>query len=163
MDMLDPFVDDGEDDGDHDGNDSVDAEMWSMDEDGSWTSLDDGVDWADMSEGSDVEKYDTHEPEDLVEDPMDMDEDSKADESAPPQDGQEQHPWTPFMFLPSAPPDHHFLNNAPSSEPSKTFSTRLRKEYKSLDGGLPGRLIPERVLLHVSCFYLSRFNSCEDL
>lgn len=45
--------------------------------------------------------------------------------------------WRKFAFLPSVPPDHAFFDS-PVAQPSKTFMTRLNKEYRVLGSSLPG-------------------------
>jgi len=45
--------------------------------------------------------------------------------------------WKKFTFLPSVPPDHAFFDT-PVAQPSKTFMTRLNKEYRVLGSSLPG-------------------------
>jgi ubiquitin-conjugating enzyme E2 O len=45
--------------------------------------------------------------------------------------------WKKFAFLPSVPPDHAFFDT-PVAQPSKTFMTRLNKEYRVLGSSLPG-------------------------
>ena len=45
--------------------------------------------------------------------------------------------WRKFAFSPSVPPDHAFFDT-PVAQPSKTFMTRLNKEYRVLESSLPG-------------------------
>lgn len=45
--------------------------------------------------------------------------------------------WKRFEILPSAPPDHAFYSTT-ASQPSRTFLTRLTKEYRVLSNSLPG-------------------------
>ena len=53
--------------------------------------------------------------------------------------------WKKFTFLPSAPPDHAFFDT-PVAQPSKTFMTRLNKEYRVLGSSLPGMSLVARDL-----------------
>ena len=46
-------------------------------------------------------------------------------------------PWKRFEVLPSAPADHAFYSSVPA-QPSRSFMTRLTKEYKALQSSLPG-------------------------
>ena len=50
---------------------------------------------------------------------------------------EEGERWEKFAFLPSVPPDHAFFGT-PVAQPSKTFMTRLNKEYRVLGSSLPG-------------------------
>jgi ubiquitin-conjugating enzyme E2 O len=52
----------------------------------------------------------------------------------------DENPSTPFRILASAPADHAFYTSPPA-QPSKSFLSRLRKEYKVLDSSLPGQRI----------------------
>ena len=45
--------------------------------------------------------------------------------------------WKRFEILPSAPLDHAFYGTT-SSQPSRQFLSRLSKEYRALQSGLPG-------------------------
>lgn len=45
--------------------------------------------------------------------------------------------WKRFEILPSAPADHAFYSTS-ASQPSRTFLTRLTKEYRALSNSLPG-------------------------
>lgn len=49
--------------------------------------------------------------------------------------------WRSFVILPSAPKDHAFLTQAPSSQPTRAFLQRLNKEYRVLSSSLPGPLL----------------------
>lgn len=59
-------------------------------------------------------------------------------------DGEEEEeaekPWKRFEVLASAPADHAFYNTTPG-QPSRSFMTRLTKEYKALQSSLPGMSI----------------------
>ena len=46
-------------------------------------------------------------------------------------------PWKRFQVLPSAPADHAYYSTPPA-QPSRSFMTRLAKEYKALQSSLPG-------------------------
>lgn len=51
--------------------------------------------------------------------------------------------WKKFAFLSSVPPDHAFFDT-PVAQPSKTYMTRLNKEYRVLGSSLPGMgLVPQ--------------------
>ncbi|KAF8338031.1 uncharacterized protein EI90DRAFT_3118487 [Cantharellus anzutake] len=50
-------------------------------------------------------------------------------------------PWKSFDVLPSAPSDHHFYSQPPTSPPSRSFSQRLNKEYRVLSTSLPSDII----------------------
>ncbi|KAF8323122.1 hypothetical protein DL93DRAFT_2147193 [Clavulina sp. PMI_390] len=49
--------------------------------------------------------------------------------------------WTSFSILPTAPPDHAFLSVTPPSQPSRTFMTRVNKEYRVLSSSLPADVV----------------------
>jgi ubiquitin-conjugating enzyme E2 O len=57
------------------------------------------------------------------------------------EDGPDENPWTLFKILGSTPVDHAFYTSPPA-QPSKSFLSRLRKEYIVLDSSLPGQCIP---------------------
>lgn len=56
-----------------------------------------------------------------------------ADESEESEDG----PWKRFDVLATAPADHAFYSTVPS-QPSRSFLSRLTKEYRALSSSLPG-------------------------
>ena len=58
--------------------------------------------------------------------------------------------WKKFAFLPSVPPDHAFFDT-PVAQPSKTFMTRLNKEYRVLGSSLPGMSVVGENLNGFSC------------
>ncbi len=73
----------------------------------------------------------THSP-DVPKDAIEVDGEDEAEET--------DKPWKRFEVLPSAPVDHAFYNTAPA-QPSRSFMTRLTKEYKALQSSLPGMSI----------------------
>ena len=52
----------------------------------------------------------------------------------------DENPWRPFKIVASVPEDHAFYTSR-SAQPSKSFLSRLRKEYTVLDNSLPGQSI----------------------
>ena len=68
-------------------------------------------------------------PSDVPKDATKDDEDDDEEE-----DGK---PWKRFEILPSAPVDHAYYSTAPA-QPSRSFMSRLTKEYKALQSSLPG-------------------------
>ncbi|KAF9527796.1 hypothetical protein CPB83DRAFT_855638 [Crepidotus variabilis] len=145
MDTLEPLEDEMWDEHDH-GHD-MDTDMWAVDENGEWSPVENGNEWEDMSEDSDTEEHNTQQT--IIHNEMETEKPVHAGlGTATPHTSNNLNenkeetldPWIRFMFLPSAPPDHHFLKD-PLTEPSKTFTTRLRKEYRSLEGGLPETIL----------------------
>lgn len=47
--------------------------------------------------------------------------------------------WKQFDILPCAPVDHAFYSDPPA-QPGKGFTTRLHREYRALESGLPGMI-----------------------
>ena len=68
--------------------------------------------------------------------------------------------WKKFAFLPSVPPDHAFFDT-PVAQPSKTFMTRLNKEYRVLGSSLPGMSLVDQNLNGFSS--LNRINTSSSL
>lgn len=56
------------------------------------------------------------------------------------EDECDENPWTLFKILASTPVDHAFYTSPPA-QPSKSFLSRLRKEYSVLNSSLPGQCI----------------------
>lgn len=52
-------------------------------------------------------------------------------------DTDDESLWKRFDILPSAPADHAFYSTI-ATQPSRTFLTRLTKEYRALSNSLPG-------------------------
>ena len=49
--------------------------------------------------------------------------------------------WTRFEILPQAPVDHAFYTTEPATQPSKSFVSRLAKEYRVLQSSLPESIL----------------------
>lgn len=68
--------------------------------------------------------------------------------------------WKRFEILPSAPADHAFYSTS-ASQPSRTFLTRLTKEYRALSNSLPGECVRgARLTLTLTTFFRVYFSAC---
>ncbi|KAG6878620.1 hypothetical protein C0993_001143 [Termitomyces sp. T159_Od127] len=150
------------DDGDSFDGDSGDEgeQIWSMNEDGVWQPDLNGGDWEDyeddemqcvdsmdvVSDGWADEPMDTftHESEIPTSEaplarnsfPPDLKDINTADECT----GGTTLTWTRFEILSAAPHDHAFISSPPA-QPSKSFLSRLTKEYRVLSSSLPDTII----------------------
>jgi ubiquitin-conjugating enzyme E2 O len=150
-----------------DGHDSEQQEVWAMSEDGTWQPAD-GHDpnWEDEDETMDVDGWNddinggspNEDDKLLVQDPnlhipakstvttastteeqvmSNLDSVSVSPDAGKTSISSEENPWKRFDILSSAPVDHAFYASTPST-PSKTFLSRLNREYRVLSTSLPG-------------------------
>jgi ubiquitin-conjugating enzyme E2 O len=136
----------------YDGIEQLENVLWgTSEEDGgavenSWAMG--GVEWEDTSD-EDMSQVGFNEDQETggddmnVEDPLTIGCPSVSQDSsmAKMHEGEsDENPWTLFKILASAPVDHAFYTSPPA-QPSKSFLSRLRKEYSVLDSSLPGQYI----------------------
>lgn len=152
-DGIEQLEDDIWDDASDDHGSCEDDEVWAMDfEDGRWKSK-----RGDANESEEIEE-ELNEEEAEDSDGMHLDNESatsahsginssKGLEVAPLQlagdvgsHESEELTWKRFDLLPTAPPDHAFLSSPPA-QPSKSFSSRLIREYRVLASSLPDSII----------------------
>ncbi|KAG6862445.1 hypothetical protein C0995_011885 [Termitomyces sp. Mi166 len=155
------WEDDGDSSDDHSGDES--EQIWSMDEDSVWQpDLNEG-DWEDYEddEMQSVEDDSINVVSDGWEDePMNTstDETNTSTPEAPLAQNIRPRPaleglgttdkcatgttltWNRFEILSSAPLDHAFISSPPA-QPSKSFLSRLTKEYRVLSTSLPDTII----------------------
>ena len=70
----------------------------------------------------------------------DVPKEAAGDEGDDADEGEGSAPWKRFEVLPSAPVDHAYYGTAPA-QPSRSFMSRLAKEYKALQSSLPGAVV----------------------
>lgn len=170
----------GDDGNSYDGHSGDEGEqVWSMNEDGVWQPDLNGGDWEDY-EDDEVQCVDS----------MDVDSTGWADESIDAFMNKSEIPateaslaenacppllkdfdtadectvgttmaWNRFEILSAAPLDHAFISSPPA-QPSKSFLSRLTKEYRILSSSLPGSKLFCSILL---CLTLVRYNNCSSL
>ncbi|KAG6840353.1 hypothetical protein C0991_007280 [Blastosporella zonata] len=145
------------DDSDSDDSDIDDDQIWAMDEDGVWQPELNGNEW---EEYEDEEMQSGEEDvvsggwaDESMETSMGEPEISTREitgQATPQSDLEGSHTitestegitlsWNRFEVLSSAPSDHAFISSSPA-QPSKSFLSRLAKEYRVLFSSLPGAL-----------------------
>jgi len=152
-----------------DGSCSETEEVWAMNEDGTWRPDDSNdPDWEDEDEefndahstmdwtydddknaSAKQDAIDTTPPKpspvlspvNLGSDSMDVTAGEKDLDSAHAgaNAGDDGENWKRFDILPSAPVDHAFYSSTPAT-PSRTFLSRINREYRALANSLPGML-----------------------
>ncbi|KAK0456646.1 hypothetical protein EV421DRAFT_1886919 [Armillaria borealis] len=117
----------------HDEHEYLEGSGYSPDESGIWHHLDESMDgWEDIEDVDDTMDVDMwHHDEDT---PRTMKDGTTIDEE------NDDFPWKRFDILPSAPHDHAYYASPPA-QPSKSFLSRLQREYRILQSSLPESII----------------------
>jgi len=123
-----------------------DDEVWAMDEDGRWQpERGNANEWEEIEEELNEEECDgMHLDNETATSAHSKINSSVGNEVAPQQlagdfgsHELEELTWKRFDVLSTAPPDHAFLSSPPA-QPSKSFLSRLMREYHVLASSLPG-------------------------